>query len=228
MDRKKQQRVAIKVVRAISRYTDSAKIEVDILREVNKSDPDNTSLCVRMHNDFMFGRHICLVFESLGLSLYDYLKKHKYRPFSPKYVRAFSRQLLHAMAFMRTINLVHTDLKLENILLATDGVGLCDVVSEGHTGNWDKLEKEPSKGGGPSAVEEEQAVGSDNGGSSSSSSSRSKKAKPQYCPDPPCMKIKLIDFGGATFDDEKKSSTVNTRQYRGPEVSEGSLLLLPA
>ena len=28
----------------------------------------------------------------------------------------------------------------------------------------------------------------------------------------------VIDFGGATYDDERKSSIVNTRQYRAPEV----------
>ena len=29
----------------------------------------------------------------------------------------------------------------------------------------------------------------------------------------------MIDFGGATYDDDKKKSTIiNTRQYRGPEV----------
>mmetsp|Transcript_3945 Transcript_3945/g.5462 ORF Transcript_3945/g.5462 Transcript_3945/m.5462 type:complete len:212 (+) Transcript_3945:713-1348(+) len=33
------------------------------------------------------------------------------------------------------------------------------------------------------------------------------------------FQIKLIDFGGATYDDDRsKSTTVNTRQYRGPEV----------
>jgi serine/threonine protein kinase len=28
----------------------------------------------------------------------------------------------------------------------------------------------------------------------------------------------VIDFGGATYDDESKSSIINTRQYRSPEV----------
>merc|ERR1711871_1504643 len=32
-------------------------------------------------------------------------------------------------------------------------------------------------------------------------------------------KIKIIDFGGATYDDGHKSTIVNTRQYRGPEVT---------
>ena len=36
---------------------------------------------------------------------------------------------------------------------------------------------------------------------------------------PQSFKIKIIDFGGATFDEEHKSTIVNTRQYRGPEVS---------
>jgi len=35
---------------------------------------------------------------------------------------------------------------------------------------------------------------------------------------PESTRIKVIDFGGATYDDEKKSSIVNTRQYRAPEV----------
>ena len=35
---------------------------------------------------------------------------------------------------------------------------------------------------------------------------------------PESTKVKIIDFGGATYDSEKKSSIVNTRQYRAPEV----------
>jgi len=36
---------------------------------------------------------------------------------------------------------------------------------------------------------------------------------------PESTRIKVIDFGGATYDnDKKKSSIVNTRQYRAPEV----------
>ena len=38
-----------------------------------------------------------------------------------------------------------------------------------------------------------------------------------YCI-PESTRIKVIDFGGATYDNEKKSSIVNTRQYRAPEV----------
>jgi serine/threonine protein kinase len=30
--------------------------------------------------------------------------------------------------------------------------------------------------------------------------------------------IKIIDFGGATYDHEQHNSIINTRQYRAPEV----------
>jgi serine/threonine protein kinase len=35
---------------------------------------------------------------------------------------------------------------------------------------------------------------------------------------PESTKVKVIDFGGATYDSERKSCVVNTRQYRAPEV----------
>jgi len=35
---------------------------------------------------------------------------------------------------------------------------------------------------------------------------------------PESTRIKLIDFGGATFDDDYKSSVINTREYRAPEI----------
>ena len=42
-------------------------------------------------------------------------------------------------------------------------------------------------------------------------------------------RIKLVDFGGATYDHDKhKSRIVNTRQYRGPEVILGTGWSLPS
>jgi len=40
---------------------------------------------------------------------------------------------------------------------------------------------------------------------------------------PASDQIKIIDFGGATYDDEQHSSIINTRQYRAPEVILGCM-----
>jgi len=45
---------------------------------------------------------------------------------------------------------------------------------------------------------------------------------------PESTRIKVIDFGGATYDDDKKSSVVNTRQYRAPEVILGCGWSMPS
>jgi serine/threonine protein kinase len=161
--------VAIKIVRGVRRYYDSAIIEANIVEEVNRRGGRGISHCAILHDCFTWNSHYCLVFESLGPSLYDFLKKHNYCGFPMICVRDFTRQLLEALEFMHSFGLIHTDLKPENILLVS-------------------YREVPYKWHGRTYMI------------------------------PESTKVKVIDFGGATYDNEKKSSIVNTRQYRAPEV----------
>ncbi|GAB5031960.1 cmgc clk protein kinase [Nannochloropsis oceanica] len=184
LDRKRGRKVALKVVRNIKRYTESAQIEADILVDVNSRGGRGMTHCVQLFRDFVFEEHCCLVFERLGVSLYDFLKAHNYRPY-PLYphVRDFARQLLESLEFLHGMQLIHTDLKPENILLCDNAV--------------------VAKGG-----EVAREGGTEEG--------RSKKRVMEV---PASTQVKVIDFGGATYDDDaRKSTTINTRQYRGPEV----------
>ncbi|KAJ7966004.1 Protein kinase [Quillaja saponaria] len=117
-DRKKQEYVAIKVVRSIRKYRDAAMVEVDVLQLLAKHDK-GTSGCVQIRNWFDYRNHICIVFEKLGPSLFDFLKRNKYCPFPVDLVREFGRQLLESVAYMHDLRLIHTDLKPENILLVS-------------------------------------------------------------------------------------------------------------
>lgn len=49
LDKQRDMVVAIKVVRKVDKYTESAKIEANILQDVNDKDEHNESLCVRMY-----------------------------------------------------------------------------------------------------------------------------------------------------------------------------------
>lgn len=167
--------VAIKVVRRIRKYTESARIEAEILEEVNRADPSGASLVVRMYHSFEWHGHYCMVFEPLGPSVYDYVKLNEHKPLPLTCVQSFSDQLLTAVAFIHEMRLIHTDLKLENILLC---------CRDGYT----RVEKTTSARNGRKVLM------------------------------PKRLDIKLIDFGGATYDYERKSALINTRQYRSPEV----------
>jgi serine/threonine protein kinase len=152
-----------------------------LLKDVDKRQrARGTDLCVQLLAHFQFQGHFCLVFESLGRSLYDYLKKNEYRPFPFPMVVSFTKQMLEAVDFLHTMDLCHTDLKPENVLAVTTAGE--HYVESGYPGDNSKVLV------------------------------------------PASTKIKVIDFGGATYDnDDHKSSVVNTRQYRAPEVCVGHI-----
>ncbi|OWZ14831.1 CMGC/CLK protein kinase [Phytophthora megakarya] len=210
LDKQRNFVVAIKVVRKVDKYTESAKIEAAILEDVNDKDKNNESLCVRMFKWFEHKGHVCMVFERLGCSLYDYLKNHDYKPFPLHCIRAYAWQLLTSLEFIHSIRLIHTDLKPENILLVDD-----------------EEERRSSDCSSPSSTS---SYGSPDGstGREQWSNGRQWKKRKGAMSDvdsgrlslhPPANNaVKLIDFGGATYEDESKSSIINTRQYRSPEV----------
>lgn len=175
-DQKYNDSVALKVVRNISKYIDSAKIEADILKNIfTQQEKSQRNHCVKMFSSFHYEGYYVMVFERLGLSLYDLIKKNDYKRFPMHVVKEVTRQLLQGIDFLHSINLIHTDLKLENILFVHNTLVTETVRQRDHS--------------------YEVFV-------------------------PRNTRIKIIDFGGATYDDdEDKAGVINTRQYRGPEVT---------
>ncbi|XP_061364889.1 serine/threonine-protein kinase AFC2 isoform X1 [Gastrolobium bilobum] len=117
-DRERKEMVAIKIVRGIKKYREAAMIEIEVLQQLGKHDKGGNR-CVQIRNWFDYRNHICIVFEKLGPSLYDFLRKNNYRSFPIDLVREIGRQLLECIAFMHDLRMIHTDLKPENILLVS-------------------------------------------------------------------------------------------------------------
>ena len=120
-DRVKQEYCAVKLIRNVPKYKAAAKIEVDVLNEIGRRDPNDDFHCIRLKESFEHEGHSCLMFDKYGLSLFDFMKKNNYKPFSPYLVQTFAKQLLKAVAFMHELKMTHTDLKPENILLESPG-----------------------------------------------------------------------------------------------------------
>ncbi|KAF9916821.1 Dual specificity protein kinase clk3 [Linnemannia zychae] len=116
-DRDTGKHCAIKIIRAIQKYRDASKIEARVLNTLKRNDPQNSFKCLHLNEIFDFRNHVCMVFDLLGQSIYDWLKDNAFCPFPPNQIQQFARQLLTSVAFLHRLKLIHTDLKPENILL---------------------------------------------------------------------------------------------------------------
>ncbi|CAH2276684.1 dual specificity kinase CLK4 isoform X1 [Pelobates cultripes] len=109
-------RVAIKIIKNVEKYRDAAQSEILVLEHLNKQDPENTFRCVQMLESFVHHGHVCIVFELLGLSTYDFIKENSFLPFPVDHIRNMAYQICKSINFLHDNKLTHTDLKPENIL----------------------------------------------------------------------------------------------------------------
>eukprot|EP01059_Diplonema_ambulator_P001629 TRINITY_DN11398_c0_g1_i1.p1 TRINITY_DN11398_c0_g1~~TRINITY_DN11398_c0_g1_i1.p1 ORF type:complete len:456 (+),score=156.69 TRINITY_DN11398_c0_g1_i1:53-1369(+) len=120
-DRKRKAYVAIKLVRAIEKYTRDAKFEIQILHRIKEDDRADFYPTIKYRTYFFShsvktGPHMCIVFPKLGFCLLDYL--NKCGNFKLHEVAHIAWQLGAALNYLHAhLKLIHTDLKPENILL---------------------------------------------------------------------------------------------------------------
>lgn len=55
------------------------------------------SACVLMLDWFEYHGHICIAFELLGLSTYDFLKENNFQPFPVEHIRHMAHQVIRAV-----------------------------------------------------------------------------------------------------------------------------------
>lgn len=110
--------VAVKIIKNQPAYYQQAWVEVSILTTLNKKlDPEDKHHIVRIHDYFVFQRHLCISFELLHTNLYELIKLNNFRGLSLSIVQLFSKQILRGLGLMKDAGIIHCDLKPENILL---------------------------------------------------------------------------------------------------------------
>ena len=133
-DEQERTHVAVKVVRAVEKYSREAEIEAEILLAVQKDAALDLPIG-RLIRSFSSQGHRCLVFGKLGPSLYHALRGvkreaerrsrgkalHAGRFFSLAAISRVALDCFRALAHLHAIKLAHTDLKPENVLFAAAG-----------------------------------------------------------------------------------------------------------
>ncbi|KZT65553.1 kinase-like protein [Daedalea quercina L-15889] len=116
---------ALKVVKSAGRYAETARDEIKLLSQVRDETPDHPGrdFVVSFLDSFQQpgpeGVHVCIVFEPLGENLLALIERHKKTGVPPALVKVIAKQILLGLEYLHDeCDLVHTDIKPENIMIA--------------------------------------------------------------------------------------------------------------
>ncbi|XP_068160397.1 pre-mRNA processing factor 4Bb [Antennarius striatus] len=134
------QEVAVKIIRNNELMQKTGLKELEFLKKLNDADPDDKFHCLRLFRHFYHKQHLCLVFEPLSMNLREVLKKYgKDVGLHIKAVRSYSQQLFLALKLLKRCNILHADIKPDNILVNESKtiLKLCDFGSASHVADND-------------------------------------------------------------------------------------------
>ncbi|KAM9510744.1 SRSF protein kinase 3-like [Guaruba guarouba] len=146
-DVRRKRFVALKVVKSAPQYTETALDEIKLLKCVRDSDPSDPKRenIVQLIDDFKVsgvnGVHVCMVLEVLGHQLLRWIIKSNYQGLPLPCVKSIVRQVLEGLDYLHTkCNIIHTDIKPENVLLRVGEPFVRQLAAE--AARW-------ARGGGP-------------------------------------------------------------------------------
>ena len=131
-DSKNKKLVAIKVIRSNETMKKAGLKEVEILQKLAHADPEDKKHMVRLERVFEHKGHLCMVFENLSIDLREVLKKFgRDVGINLKAVREYARQMFLGLSLLRKCNVLHADLKPDNVLVneSRTTLKICDLGS---------------------------------------------------------------------------------------------------
>lgn len=67
------QQLALKIIKNVTKYREAARLEINVLNKLKEKDPKGNHLVIHLLEHFDYYGHMCLVFDLLGLSVFDFM-----------------------------------------------------------------------------------------------------------------------------------------------------------
>ena len=110
---------ALKISKSQLQYRTLAQHEANMLTLLQRNaDESERGLFSQLDSHFVFQNHLCIVMELLSLDLYNVLKTREYVGLPLTLVQQVAHDMLHMLALLERCNVVHGDIKPENIVLS--------------------------------------------------------------------------------------------------------------
>ncbi|CAA9989720.1 serine/threonine protein kinase, putative [Plasmodium knowlesi strain H] len=235
--------VCLKVMKNGKSFLDQGLFELIVLNMLSNESSDSqkngdgniytNENIIQLYDYFYFKEHLIIVTEYMQSDLYNYfIKKGKIGTLGQ--LQILAKNLLQGLAFIHSKNLIHCDLKPENIMInmkrrkkKVKAVGKGGLLGKGsdsglvtlgstHCSNSSMRDnvfvKEKDKFSFEASLKDKP--------SSSGSGSGSTEAvdKAHIFSNEKFEKIKIIDFNSSIYESDKLEMYVQTRSYRSPEV----------
>ncbi|KAH3675673.1 hypothetical protein WICMUC_002590 [Wickerhamomyces mucosus] len=115
---------ALKIIKSEKIYSFSALDEINTFKKLDSQNDHIVNLIDSFWHNGPNGKHCCLIFELLGENLLNFLQKYpkktEFNGLPLLLIKSITFQLLNSLNYLHKRELIHTDLKLENILLKID------------------------------------------------------------------------------------------------------------
>ncbi|GFF44112.1 serine/threonine-protein kinase prp4 [Aspergillus udagawae] len=124
--------VAIKIIRQNDTMRKAGLKEIGILEQLREADPEDKKHVIRFERHFDHKGHLCMVFENLSLNLREVLKKFgRDVGLNLRAIRAYAQQIFLGLSLLRKCNILHADLKPDNLLVneQRNVLKVCDLGS---------------------------------------------------------------------------------------------------
>lgn len=132
LDQTTNKQVAIKIIRNNETMKKAGMKEIEILKKLCAADPEDKKHLIRLERYFEHKGHLCIVFENLSINLREVLKKYgRNEGISLAAVRSYAQQMFLGLSLMRKCNILHADLKPDNVLANENcsSLKICDLGS---------------------------------------------------------------------------------------------------